>query len=787
MNNNQTDNWTLRDLWDLLMDNIWVYVVSCVVALVIAGGYILVSPPQYERTASILIKDDEQGQSVSSQMMQGFGSMGLFQSTTNINNEIKLIKTTAFMTEVVERLKLNNVYEQKTSVFKWEDLYKRTPFTVAVDSSMLKQYFSFRLEFTSAETFEISDYTIYERNEQIKVKLELKGTLNSKVETPYGSFSIAATPFLDKDNIVGEKFSFSKEASDFVAKEYLEKLKVLRSSDDTSIVDLTITDNDTERAENILNTLISVYNENWIKDKNEITFNTSKFIDGRLGVIEQELESVDGSIAQFKSDKLMPDVATVTGIQLQQSTQNVNNQLVVKNQLSMAKYIQGYIESTTNSDQLLPTNTGIENSAIETQIGNYNELLLQKNLLLANSSENNPLVADMITSLQAIKDVINMSIKDHISTLTIQLSNLQKEDGQNRANLSSTPKQAKELLGVERQQMIKEQLFLYLLQKREENELSQAFSAYNTKVLSVADGSPFPMAPKKSMILMLALSLAVIFSTLYVIAKEAFDTLVSNKKDVEHLSIPYVGSIPHVAPTKGSKGEQSLNIIVNDGDRDPANEAFRVLRTNLDFMIDRSKSGAQVIQLISLVPSSGKSFISTNLALSMALKDSKVLLIDCDIRKRTLSNGLTDGKRFGLSDYLSQRHDDLDRLLVKCPVNNNIDVLLAGTVAPNPSELLLKPGFEQIINTMKERYDYIFIDCPPVDIVPDAAIVGKFCDTSIFVIRAGNLDKRLLPDVEALYNNKKYNNMCLLLNGVKRKGKGYGRYGYYGYGYGTEE
>ncbi len=508
-----------------------------------------------------------------------------------------------------------------------------------------------------------------------------------------------------------------------------------------------------------------------------------------LGVIEQELESVDGSIAEFKSDKLMPDVSAVAGIQLQQTTINKNEQLVVKNQLSMARYIQGYLKSATGNDQLLPANTGIENSAIESQIGSYNELLLQKNLLMANSSENNPLVADMITNLIAIKEVINTSINDHISTLTIQLSNLQTQEDQNKVNLSSTPKQAKELLGVERQQMIKEQLFLYLLQKREENELSQAFSAYNTKVISVADGSPDPKEPKKSMILMLALAMGVILPSLYIIIKESFDTLVKSKKDLEGLNIPFIGSIPYVPKSK--KGKTSANTIVSAGNRNSGNEAFRVLRTNLDFMVEGTKTDAQVVQVISLLPGSGKTFISANLALSMSLRDTKVLIIDCDIRKKTLSKYVTNDKILGISDYLSGKQQNVDELIIKGYMNENLDVLPVGTTPPNPSELLLKPRFEQIITLMKERYNYIFIDCPPVEIVPDAAIVGKFCDASIFVIRAENIDKRLLPEIETIYESKKYNNMSILLNGVKSRGKGYGyygysRYGYYGYGYGTE-
>ncbi|MFR9500382.1 MAG: polysaccharide biosynthesis tyrosine autokinase [Rikenellaceae bacterium] len=783
MNNTQQDNWTLRDIWEVLLDNIWIYVISCIIAVAVAVAYIVVTPPQFERSASILIKDEDQDP-----MRQNFEDLGLVKSSTNISNEIRVLKTVDFMIEVVNRLSLESVYKQRQKGLRWVDLYKSTPFKIVPDSLMSDARISLELRFITPETFTISDLII--NDQEVELGRRFEGCFDQPIQTPYGSMSVSSTLFYNPESIEASEYTFSRGIPKLVAKSYLHKLNITQGNEGTSIVNISLVDECPERAENIINTLISVYSENWIKDRNQITFSTSEFIDSRLSVIEQELESVDGSIAEFKSDKLMPDVAAVAGIQLQQKSVNNNEQLEIKNQLSMAKYIQDYLSSATGSDQLLPANTGIASGAIESQIAEYNELLLQKNLLMANSSENNPLVADMITNLNAIKYVINTSIKDHISTLSIQLTNLQNQESLNRANLSSTPKQAKELLGVERQQMIKEQLFLYLLQKREENELSQAFSAYNTKVLSAADGSPSPKEPKRSMILMLALAMGVIIPTLYIIVKESFDTIVKSKRDLEGLNIPFVGSIPFVANLKGKKRKYSISTVVNAGSRNSTNEAFRVLRTNLDFIMDGTKQHAQVVQLISLLPSSGKSFVTANLALSMALKDSKVLVMDCDIRKKTLSQSVTEDSVLGLSDYLSLKVNNLNELIIKGYLNENMDVLPVGTTPPNPSELLLKPRFAEIIDTMKERYDYIFIDCPPAEMVPDAAIVGKLCDSSIFIIRSESLDKRLLPEIESIYESKKFKNMSLLLNGVKsKKGKGYGYYGYgnYGYyGYGSE-
>lgn len=787
MDNKTNEFITIKDFWEVFINNIWLFVLSAVISLSVGVAYIMTSPPKYVRSASILIKDDEQGKSISSQVTQGFEGFGMFQSNTNINNEINILKTTSFMSEVVERLGLEYNYKVKQNSILWVDLYLNTPFKVELDDAIINSNISFEINFTDTNSYIASEFTINEED----VSGEFEGELGRQVTTPYGGFTLVAVPFLsDSTAIAGNRYLFSKNSTKLTAKEYLKSLSVILRSKDASIIDLSITDENTIRAENILNTLISVYNENWIKDKNEVTFNTSGFIDDRLSVIEHELEGVDRNIADFKSEKLMPDVAAVATIQLQQTTNNNNEQLVIKNQLSMARYIQEYLQNDIGIGQLLPVNTGIESRAIESLISQYNELLLQKNILLANSSEKNPLIADMIANLQSINNVINTSINDHISTLKIGLGNLQSEGRQNRKNLSSTPKQAKELLGVERQQKIKEELFLYLLQKREENELSQAFSAYNTKIISMADGSPSPIEPNKIIILLLALVIGVALPISYLVIKETFNTTIRSKKDLEVLSkIPFIGSIPHIVTPKGKKksNDQGM-VVVSGGNRNDINESFRVVRTNLDFMLANKSGEAQVIQLISMYPGSGKSFITMNLGFSMVIKDAKVLIIDADIRKATLGNYL-NAPKLGISEYLSGKNGNIDELILKNQLYENLDILPVGKIPPNPSELLLKTKFGELIAQMKTRYDYIFLDCPPVDIVPDAAIIGKFCDTAIFVLRAGLFDKRLLPDVEAIYESKKYSNMCLLLNDVRYSGQGYygyRRYGYYGSGYGTE-
>ncbi len=533
-----------------------------------------------------------------------------------------------------------------------------------------------------------------------------------------------------------------------------------------------------------------MYNENWILDKNEITINTSHFIDDRLSIIQNELGRVDDNISDYKSQALMPDYMAVTGISLEQSKEIRERILTLNNQLSMAQYVQSHLRGATSREQLLPANSGIENTAVETLIAQYNELMMQKNVLLSNSSTKNPVVAEMIVNLNAMREVINSSINDYINTLSIQISSAEQQDRENKAYLASNPQQAKELLGVERQQMVKEGLYLYLLQKREENELSQTFSAYNTKVLNPADGNQHPVAPRMIVVLLLGFVIGVVIPVVYIIIRTSMDTLVKSKKDIVSLSLPYIGSIPHIGAGgrrkmsfKNKNKELDKKIVVEKDSRSISNESFRVIRTNLDFILAQNK-GCNILQTISLNPSSGKSFITANLAVSISLKGAKVLLIDADMRMYALSKYF-DTPKIGLSNYLSGKVDNVEEIIIKDALSHGIDIIPVGAIPPNPSELLLGDRFAAMVEKFRNQYDYILFDCPPVEIVPDSAIIGKYCTASLFIIRAGKFDKRNLSEIENIKNSGKYNNMSAILNDVKlstKQGYGYG----YGYGYGNK-
>lgn len=337
---------------------------------------------------------------------------------------------------------------------------------------------------------------------------------------------------------------------------YTNALIAELGNEDATIINLSINDTSIRKAEDILNTLIEVYNENWIRDKNQIAVSTSQFISDRLGVIESELGHVDENISSYKSEHLLPDVQAASSLYMAQSAENKKELSMLNNQLSTAQYIRREL-NTKQLNQTLPANSGIVSANIETQISEYNNLVLDRNRLIANSSEKNPLVKNMASSLQSMQRTIIQSVDNLIVSLNTQIRSLRTQEEATTNRLASNPNQAKYLLSVERQQKVKEELYLYLLQKREENELSQAFTAYNTRLITAPRGSMFPTAPRKMNILLVAFAVGLLVPAVGIFMKENMNTKVRGRKDLENLSIPFIGEIPQYSGTKKNGGNSS--------------------------------------------------------------------------------------------------------------------------------------------------------------------------------------------------------------------------------------
>lgn len=773
----------IQDLFYLCLNKWYWFVISLTVTIGVAVIYLLTTPPVYTRSASLLIKEDSKGNSVSD-ATGVLGDIDIFQTSTNVNNEIQSLQSPAVMLDVVKRLHLDISYYTDGGFYK-KVLYGRTcPYSISFSDLQDNESVSFTINPSSKGQVKLTDFS----HNGEDVDGEVIATLNDTADTPVGKLTVKA---MNNTLTYHAPLYVSRIGYQDATGIYASNLSVALNDEKSTVVNLTFTDVCTQRAEDVLNTVIAVYNENWIKDKNQIAVSTSAFIGDRLGVIEQELGNVDENISSYKSEHLLPDVQAAASMYMAQSSETNTQILALNTQLSMARYIRNYLTNATSKNQLLPANSGIESPGIEQQIANYNTTQLRRNDLVANSSEKNPLVIDMDQSLENMRHAIITSIDNHITTLDTQLRSLQQSEQQTTARIAANPTQGKYLLSVERQQKVKEALYLFLLQKREENELSQAFTAYNTRVITPPSGSMIPTAPVKKNIALVAIALGLLIPVVIIFIRENMNTKVRGRKDLESLSLPFAGEIPLAVSGKGKKKvHNAKTIVIRQGNRDIVNEAFRVLRTNLEFMLDAKTDGkASVTLFTSFNPGSGKTFLTMNTAATFALKGKRVLVIDGDLRRGSASAYLGSHYK-GLSDYLGKRENGLDGLIQENPDIPGFFLLPAGTIPPNPTELLAEPLFKEIIEQLRGHYDYIFIDCPPIDIVADTQIIEKLADRTIFVVRAGLLERDMLPELQRMYDEKRFKNMALLLNGTEGGGNRYGyRYGYkygYKYGYGSK-
>lgn len=768
----------IQDLWSMFVPKWYWFAISLFITLTIAVLYLLSTPPIYTRTAAILVKDNSKSSS-STGAMSDFSDLGIFKSNTNINNELLTLKSPTLMTEVVNRLGLNETFTIRKGL-KNVDLYKVSPVTITF-CDKIEVPLSFTIKFSSKEAFAISELEISGED----IGETLSAQMGDSIQTSAGIMIVSPTQEFT-DAFIGTSIRYVRGSVRAAVDTYSNALVAELGNEDATIINLSINDTSIRKAEDILNTLIEVYNENWIRDKNQIAVSTSQFISDRLGVIESELGHVDENISSYKSEHLLPDVQAASSLYMAQSAENNKELSTLNNQLSTAQYIRREL-NTKQLDQTLPANSGIVSANIETQISEYNNLVLDRNRLIANSSEKNPLVKNMASSLQSMQRTIIQSVDNLIVSLNTQIRSLRRQEEATTNRLASNPNQAKYLLSVERQQKVKEELYLYLLQKREENELSQAFTAYNTRLITAPRGSMFPTAPRKMNILLVAFAVGLLVPAVGIFMKENMNTKVRGRKDLENLSIPFIGEIPQYSGTKKKwwefkhrKRQDMKTIVVNEGNRNIINEAFRVLRSNMDFMASKDNN-QHVFVLTSFNPGSGKSFLAINIAISFAIKKKKILVIDGDLRHRTVSS-YVDSPSKGLSDYLNNQIEDWKEIIVSYKGYTNLHILPIGTVPPNPTELLEDSKLAMLIEALRPEYDYIFIDCPPVDIVADTQIIEKLADRTIFVVRSGLLDRSMLSELENMYTGKRFKNLSMILNGTESTG---GRYGYrYGYHYG---
>lgn len=776
------DSLSIVDMLMLCLHHWPWFVLSFAVCLGAAFLYLKSTPLVYTRTTSILVKSSGE----KSNDIQLFEDLGVNNLTSNISDEIVAIHSPATIYDMVKRLHLNISY-YRPGFFRDDPLYAETlPIEIDFHDLDDNAKASFTLYLNTDSTAILTDIVF--QGEEISKSCRLQ--IGRKCKTPLGAITVKPTLYYKPDQ--SQDILVRRTGYVTAAQHYGANIVASLQAGTRNIIDIACIDISIPRAENILKTIVNIYNENWVKNRNQISVSTNEFIKERLAVIEDELGTVDQSIAGYKSARAMPSVEAVAAQALGEQAAADQQRQALNNQLYMVRYVRNYVTDPTRGNQLLPASSGIGNPAVEAQIAAYNEKLLQRNNLVSNSSEQNPLVGDLDVALDNLRGAIVNSLDNTQATLNSQLSSVLSVHSQAIGKLSANPTQANHLLSIERQQKVKESLYLFLLQKREENELSQAFTAYNTRIIAEPYGSSKPTSPDSNKILLMALALALAVPAAFFILRENMNSKVRGRRDLEGMSVPYVGELPLWKPKKDDEVTDSgYQIVVQQHKRDITNEAFRVVRTNIEFMVNAEKK-SHIIMLTSYNPGSGKTFICANLAASFGIRGSRTICIDLDLRRGSLSEFVGSPKQ-GLTNYLGGQIDDYKPLIIHNQ-ESSLDILPMGKIPPNPTELLYSPKLKPMFDELRQHYDYIFVDCPPVEIVADATIISREADITLFVVRAGLLERSMLSELQKNYDEKKYNNMAMLLNGTDadhhygyhRYGYGYGRYGYgkrYGYGY----
>lgn len=755
------------------------------ICLAICLGYsyynYTLKPTQYASEAQVMFIFDDQGSSTGSTSIQALSEIK-GGGYVNLNNELAVIKSPALMEDVVEKLNLTVRYSSSRHKFT-DDLYENSPvnvymYNIPADSSA--SFFVKRID-----DKHVKAYGFTKGGKEISGPA-LRIPLDCVVETPVGQVAILATGHYGS---FPEELFVDKQSAQRVAERMAHSVQTISDKEENTVVTIKYTSTSAQLSTDVLNALIEAYNELWAYEKRKSANSTSEFINGRLVKIESELSGIDKSIAGKKvgTSPTMEDIYTPRGDDNSDKAYEINTNLAV------AENARDRINSAFSSGSMVGVSTG--NASIDSQLKDYNTLLGKYNYAYAESGENNSVVRDYKDQIEHIKASVISGLNSLISDYRLKASRISSLGSSYRSRGNAIPQREADLLPIERQQKVKENLYLYLLQKREENELTKMISVNNTRVIQPPH-SIGKVGPKKldavaiGVISGLAIPLAVLFLLFY------FDTRVKSRADLKKITVPFLGEMPDSSKTpawkkriirifhkdKRKKDDKDLTVMVKERSRTFINEAFRMLRTNLDFMAGKH-TGSRCIMSASLQAGSGKTFITMNLAASLTLKGKKVVVVDADLRHASLSKYAGNPSQ-GVTSYLTGKVPDIATVTIRDKKSGLIDIVPVGAIPPNPVELLLSEEFGNMIEELRKNYDYIFLDCPPYSMLSDTRIIGKYADTTLFVVRAGLLLKSALPEIEEIYKSSKLPNMAVILNGIDVKNTYYAnRYGSnYGYG-----
>lgn len=757
------------------------FVVSIIICIACAWGYLRLTTPIYNISATVLIKDEKKGGGASmSSDLEKMGLEGFISSSSNVDNEIEVLRSKSLAREVVNNLGLFVTYMDEDE-FPSKELYHTSPVLVSLthqeaDKLPGRMEINMILQPTGALGVQI---TVGEKEYRKQFD-----KLPAVFPTDEGTVAFFANndtlSAVCPENITKERHITAFINRPFsVLKEYVNSLSIAPTSKTTSVVVISLENTNTRRGRDYINKLLEMYNINANNDKNEVAQKTAEFIDERIGIISKELGSTEQDLENFKRSAGITDLSSEAQIALTGNAEYEKKRVENQTQINLVMDLQRYMKG--NEYEVLPSNIGLQDAASAGAIDRYNQMLVERKRLLRTSTENNPTIINLDTSIRAMRTNVQATLDATLKGLQITKEDLAREASRYSRRINDAPTQERQFVSIARQQEIKSGLYLMLLQKREENAITLAATANNAKIIDEALADDNPISPKKTIVYLAALVLGVGLpvGVIYLIGLTKFK--IEGRADVEKLtSLPVVGDIPLADEKTGS-------IAVFENQNNLMSETFRNVRTNLQFMLENGKN---VILVTSTISGEGKSFISANLAISLSLLGKKVVIVGLDIRKPGLNKVFNIPKKeHGITQYLTNTTANLMDFVQPSDINKNLFILPGGTIPPNPTELLARGGLEKAIETLKANFDYVILDTAPVGMVTDTLLIGRVADLSVYVCRADYTHKAEFTLINELAENNKLPNLCIAVNGLDLNSRkygyyyGYGKYGkYYGYG-----
>lgn len=761
------------------------FVLSVIVAGCLGYAYQQSRERIYSTQAVVLIEQKDGGGGTSMRSKAGNSQINTIMELNgvsvgdNLKNEMFILSSLRLMKLVVPKLNLDVDYTTKAGLHDIA-LYKESPF-VAQFPKTTKYPVSMSATIGEDGRLTLTNFQLHNEKYKLPEEKTLQvQTVNfgEEVSTPVGRVRFEKTKQFD-DFAAGKEIVITHYPVDMAAAIYRSKVSADEFDKECDLIVLTCNDINPDRAADLLTEVVETYKKDVIDNKNSEGQRTAEFIDSRLNIITNELASIEDEYAKFKAENKIADLVTSASTLTSEGVRATNATNELATQLAIAKYLEEFLRNTPGETDVIPVVSNFNNSALAQQIGEYNRTVINRNRQANNSNDDAPWVREQDRQLENMRKGILSSLASYVKSTDLELRSAQSSENKLVGMTSEMPLKERQAYDINRQQNLKEALYTYLLNKREEVALQLAIEEANVRVVEEPETASAPIAPRTKVIMLIALLMGLIVPFLVLYIRNLFDTTVTTRKDVEEaLTIPIVGELPHV-----EKANDNTLVYARGADLSaPIAEAFRLLRYGLHFF----NNSGQVLLVTSSTPSHGKSFVSRNLASAIAITGKRVLLVDADIRVRNLSrnSGLSSAR--GVTEYLINDCNSVDEIIVKDGLMEGVDLLPAGATPPNTTELLMSERFDKLFAELRAKYDCILVDTTPAFAVADASIASRIADQTLFVIRVGEQVRAGLPAIEQLYHSKKCGNLCVVINDSDRKTiyTGYGKQGFsYRYGY----